>query len=165
MADGGASTMIMLVTSLLLSGAASVVLLESWGSVAESSSNNTSSRVADAETDVSFGGDRSDILLDTSGANQEITLYFQNTGIRPLDKSSFTIFVDGVSSSTTGAATLYPANGVWAPDYILEVTVTDASFNYADGDIATVTIIAQSTISEGVKGTDSETAEVRLSVW
>ena len=31
MADGGASTMIMLVTSLLLSGAASVVLLESWG--------------------------------------------------------------------------------------------------------------------------------------
>ena len=164
MADGGASTMIMLVTSLLLSGAASVVLLESWGSVAESSSNNTSSRVADAETDVSFGGDRSDILLDTSGANQEITLYFQNTGIRPLDKSSFTIFVDGVSSSTTGAATLYPANGVWAPDYILEVTVTDASFNYADGDIATVTIIAQSTISECVKGTDSETAEVRLSV-
>ena len=150
MADGGASTMIMLVTSLLLSGAASVVLLESWGSVAESSSNNTSSRVADAETDVSFGGDRSDILLDTSGANQEITLYFQNSGIRPLDKSSFTIFVDGVSSSTTGAATLYPANGVWAPDYILEVTVTDASFNYADGDIATVTIIAQSTISEGV---------------
>ena len=164
MADGGASTMIMLVPSLLLSGAASVVLIESWGSVAESSSNNASSRVANAETDVSFGGDRSDILLDTSGANQEITLYFQNTGIRPLDKSSFTIFVDGVSSSTTGAATLYPANGVWAPDYILEVTVTDASFNYADGDIATVTIIAQSTISEGVKGTDSETAEVRLSV-
>ena len=164
MADGGASTMIMLVTSLLLSGAASVVLLESWGSVAESSSNNTSSRVADAETDVSFGGDRSDILLDTSGANQEITLYFQNTGIRPLDKSSFTIFVDGVSSSTTGAATLYPTNGVWAPDYILEVTVTDASFNYADGEIATVTIVAQSTITEGVKGTDSETAEVRLSV-
>ena len=164
MADGGASTMIMLVTSLLLSGAASVVLLESWGSVAESSSNNTSSRVADAETDVSFGGDRSDVLLDTSGANQEITLYFQNTGIRPLDKSSFTIFVDGVSSSTTGAATLYPANGVWAPDYILEVTVTDASFNYADGEIATVTIVAQSTITEGVKGTDSETAEVKLSV-
>tara|TARA_B100001996_G_scaffold84908_1_gene62665 strand:- start:217 stop:711 length:495 start_codon:yes stop_codon:yes gene_type:complete len=164
MADGGTSTMIMLVTSLLLSGAASVVLIESWGSVAESSSNNASSRVANAETDVSFGGDRSDILLDTSGANQEITLYFQNTGIRPLDKSSFTIFVDGVSSSTTGAATLYPANGVWAPDYVLEVTVTDASFNYADGDIATVTIVAQSTISEGVKGTDSETAEVRLSV-
>ena len=33
MADGGTSTMIMLVTSLLLSGAASVVLIQSWGEV------------------------------------------------------------------------------------------------------------------------------------
>ncbi len=35
MADGGVSSMILLVTSLLISGAASVVLLESWGQVAE----------------------------------------------------------------------------------------------------------------------------------
>ena len=49
MADGGASTMILLVTSLLISGAASVVLLESWGSVAEASGNNSKGKVADAE--------------------------------------------------------------------------------------------------------------------
>jgi archaellum component FlaG (FlaF/FlaG flagellin family) len=156
--------MILLVTSLLISGAASVVLLESWGEVAEASGTNVKGNVADAETDVSFSGDRGDVLLDTSGANQEITLYFQNSGIRPLDKSSFTIFVDGVSATTTGSATLYPANGVWATDYVLEVTVTDSSFNYNDNDLASVTIIVQSTASEGVKGTDSETAEVRLSV-
>jgi len=164
MADGGASTMILLVTSLLISGAASVVLLESWGDVAQANGKNNRGKVADAETDVSFSGDRGDTLLDTSGANQEITLYFQNTGIRPLDKSSFTIFVDGVSSSVVGAATLYPANGIWATDYVLEVTVSDSSFNYLDNDLATVTIIVQSTVSDGVQGTDSETAEVRLSV-
>ena len=164
MADGGASTMILLVTSLLISGAASVVLLESWGQVAEASGTNAKEKVADAETDVSFSGDRGDVLLDTSGANQEITLYFQNTGIRVLDKDSFTIFVDGVSTSVVGSATLYPANGVWATDYVMEVTVTDASFSYSDNDLATVTIIAQSTVTDGVKGTDSETAEVRLSV-
>ena len=164
MADGGASTMILLVTSLLISGAASVVLLESWGQVAEASGTNAKEKVADAETDVSFSGDRSDVLLDTSGANQEITLYFQNTGVRILDKDSFTIFVDGVSSSVVGSATLYPANGVWATDYVMEVTVTDASFSYSNNDLATVTIIAQSTVTDGVKGTDSETAEVRLSV-
>ena len=164
MADGGASTMILLVTSLLISGAASVVLLESWGQVAEASGTNAKEKVADAETDVSFSGDRGDVLLDTSGANQEITLYFRNTGIRVLDKDSFTIFVDGVSSSVVGSATLYPANGVWATDYVMEVTVTDASFSYSDNDLATVTIIAQSTVTDGVKGTDSETAEVRLSV-
>ena len=93
-----------------------------------------------------------------------ITLYFQNTGVRVLDKDSFTIFVDGVSSSVVGSATLYPANGVWATDYVMEVTVTDASFSYSNNDLATVTIIAQSTVTDGVKGTDSETAEVRLSV-
>ena len=164
MADGGASTMILLVTSLLISGAASVVLLESWGQVAESSGTNAKEKVADAETDVSFSGDRGDVSLDTSGANQEITLYFQNTGVRVLDKDSFTIFVDGVSSSVVGSITLYPSNGIWATDYVIEVTVSDASFNYADNDLATVTIIAQSTITDGVKGTDSETAEVRLSV-
>lgn len=156
--------MILLVTSLLISGAASVVLLESWGQVAEASGTNAKEKVADAETDVSFSGDRGDVLLDTSGANQEITLYFQNTGIRVLDKDSFTIFVDGVSSSLVGSATLYPSNGVWATDYVMEVTVTDASFSYSDNDLATVTIIAQSTVTDGVKGTDSETAEVRLSV-
>lgn len=156
--------MILLVTSLLISGAASVVLLESWGQVAEASGTNAKEKVADAETDVSFSGDRGDVLLDTSGANQEITLYFQNTGIRVLDKDSFTIFVDGVSSSVVGSATLYPSNGVWATDYVMEVTVTDASFSYSDNDLATVTIIAQSTVTDGVKGTDSETAEVRLSV-
>ena len=164
MADGGASTMILLVTSLLISGAASVVLLESWGQVAEASGTNAKEKVADAETDVSFSGDRGDVLLDTSGSNQEITLYFQNTGIRVLDKDSFTIFVDGVSSSVIGSTTLYPSNGVWATDYVMEVTVTDTSFNYVDNDFATVTIIAQSTVTDGVKGTDSETAEVRLSV-
>ena len=156
--------MILLVTSLLISGAASVVLLESWGQVAEASGTNAKEKVADAETDVSFSGDRGDVLLDTSGANQEITLYFQNTGVRVLDKDSFTIFVDGISSSVVGSTTLYPANGVWATDYVIEVTVTDASFSYSDNELATVTIIAQSTVTDGVKGTDSETAEVRLSV-
>ena len=139
--------MILLVTSLLISGAASVVLLESWGDVAEANGTNAKGKVADSETDVSFSGDRGDVLLDTSGTNQEITLYFQNSGIRTLDKT-----------------TLYPSNGDWATDYVMEVTVSDASFSYSDNDLATVTIVVQSVVSDGVKGTDSETGEVRLSV-
>ncbi len=164
MADGGTSTMILLVTSLLLSGGASIVLLQSWGDVAKASGDNASGRLADAETDVSFSGDRSNTLLDTTGADQEITLYFQNSGIRPIDKSSFSIFIDGISSSVVGSATLYPPNGAWASDYVLEVTVSDSSFAYSNNSLATVTIVVQSTVSDGVKGTDSETAEVRLIV-
>ena len=164
MADGGVSSMIMLVTSLLLSGAASVVLIESWGNVAEANGDNAAERVANAETDVSFSGDRGDVLLNTAGANQEITLYFQNTGVRSLDKSSYSIFVDGVASATVGASTLYPTNGVWAPNYVLEVTVSDPSFSYSDQELVIVTIIVESTSLDGSKGVDSETAEVRLSV-
>ena len=44
MADSGVSSMILLVTSLLISGAASVVLLESWGQVAEASGTNAKER-------------------------------------------------------------------------------------------------------------------------
>ena len=40
MADGGASSMILLVTSLLISGAASVVLLDSWGDLAVATGTN-----------------------------------------------------------------------------------------------------------------------------
>ncbi len=108
MADGGTSTMILLVTSLLLSGGASVVLLQSWGDVAKASGDNASGRLADAETDVSFSGDRSNTILDTSGADQEITLYFQNSGVRPIDKSSFSIFVDGNTICSSRSSNLVP---------------------------------------------------------
>ena len=59
---------------------------------------------------------------------------------------------------------MYPASGVWASDHVLEVTVSDASFAYSDNDRVTVNIVVQSTVSEGVKGTSSASAEVRLSV-
>ena len=48
MADGGVSSMILLVTSLLISGAASVVLLESWGQVAEANGIYAKEKAADA---------------------------------------------------------------------------------------------------------------------
>jgi archaellum component FlaG (FlaF/FlaG flagellin family) len=164
MADGGASTMIILVASLIVSGLASVVLIDSWGEVADASGKISNSRLADIETDFSFSGDRGKVLLDTSGANQEITLYFQNTGDRILDKTTISIFVDGVALGSGSGSTLYPASGDWAPGTVLEVDVDDPSFNYSDGARITVTMIVQSEVSDGVKGTASETTEVRLSV-
>ena len=103
--------------------------------------------MADAETDVSFSGDRGDVLLDTSGTNQEITLYFQNTGSRTLDKVHSRYLLMVYLLILVGATTLYPTNGVWATEYVIEVTVSDASFSYADNDLATVTIVVQSTVT------------------
>jgi archaellum component FlaG (FlaF/FlaG flagellin family) len=164
MADGGASTMIILVASLIVSGLASVVLIDAWGEVADASGKISSSRLADIETDFAFSGDRAIVPLDTSGANQVITLFFQNTGDRTLDKTAIAIFVDGAAVGSGSGSTLHPASGDWAPGSVLEVDVDDPSFAYSDGDRITVTMIAQSEVREGVKGTASESVEVRLSV-
>jgi len=40
MADGGASSFIMLVTALLISGAAGTILIEQWGSAVRAMSDN-----------------------------------------------------------------------------------------------------------------------------
>ena len=163
MADGGASTMIMLVATLLISGAASAVLIDSWGDVVKTTSSNSKNEKANAETDVSFSGDLGDVTLDTSGTNQNITLFFQNTGLRTLDESTLSIFVDG-NPATILRSAIYPNNGVWASNYIIEVVVSEAAWNYVDTDLVIVTAVVKSTVSGGTSGTDSVTEEVRLSV-
>jgi len=69
MADGGASTMIMLVATLLISGAASAVLIDSWGDVVRTTNTNAKNDKANAKMDLSFSGDLGDVELDTSGIN------------------------------------------------------------------------------------------------
>ena len=163
MADGGASTMIILVASLIVSGLASVVLIEAWGEVADATEKVSSSRLADIETDFAFSGDRAGVpLVIPVGANQEITLHFQNTGDRIIEKNTIALFVDGVSVGSGSGSTLYPASGDWAPGTVLEVVVDDPSFNYSDGNRIVVTMIAQSEVRDGAKGTASETVQVRL---
>jgi len=160
MADGGASTMIILVASLIISGAASVVLIEAWGGLAEASDKVTSKRAADLETDVAISGDRGSTFLDTGA--KEITLFFENTGTRHLNTTTFGIFVDGTPVGTGSSMTLYPASGIWASGTIMSVIVTDTSFAYVDGDRATVTIVVKSEVSGGYVGSASATEEVRF---
>ena len=163
MADGGASTMIMLVATLLISGAASAVLIDSWGDVVRTTNTNAKHDKANAETDLSFSGDLGDVELDTSGTNQNITLFFQNSGIRTLDETTLSVFVDGAPASVLRTA-VYPTGSVWASNYILEVIVSDSSWSYADANLVSVTAVVKSTVSGGASGTDSATEEVRLSV-
>ena len=162
MADAGASTMIILVASLIISGAASVVLIDAWGGLAEASDKVTSKRAADLETDVAISGDRGSTFLDVGA--QEITLFFENTGTRHLNTTTYGIFVDGIAVGTGSSMTLYPASGIWAPGTIMSVIVTDASFGYSDGELAIVTIVVKSEASGGYIGSASATEEVRFVV-
>ena len=166
MADGGASTMIILVASLIVSGAASVVLIDSWGSLAEASGHVTSKRSADAETDVSIGGDRSNVLFTENAGDDEITLYFVNSGSTNIDMSDYAVFVDGTALGTGDSSTLYPSSGtIWGPGSVLEVVVSDSSFeDYVDDQIVTVMIVVNSEVSSGFSGTSTANEEVRLNV-
>ena len=162
MADAGASTMIILVASLLVSGVASVVLIEAWGDLAESSDKITSKRAADLETDVAISGDRGSTFLDNSGT-PEFTLYFENIGSRHLNTTTYGIIVDGDAVDPTGfSMTLYPASGIWAPGTVMSVIVSDASFAYSDGDRAMITIVVKSEATDGYVGSASDTEEVRF---
>jgi hypothetical protein len=95
---------------------------------------------------------------------QEITLFFENTGTRHLNTTTYGIFVDGIAVGTGTGMTLYPASGIWAPGTIMSVIVTDASFGYSDGELAMVTIVVKSEASGGNIGSASATEEVRFVV-
>ncbi|HIF45866.1 MAG TPA: hypothetical protein EYQ73_03605 [Candidatus Poseidoniales archaeon] len=164
MADGGSSTMIILVASLIVSGMASVALLNSWGDMAKLTAEQSDGRLADAETDVAIAGDRANVLYQTAGANDNMTIYFQNKGSRILDTSSVSIFIDGNSYTGSATLTLYPNSGIWSTGSMLEAVIEDAAFSYISGDRITVTIIVQSDLSGGHSGSASDTAEVRLVV-
>ncbi|MGY8670224.1 MAG: hypothetical protein ACKVJ7_04150 [Candidatus Poseidoniales archaeon] len=171
MADG-ASALIILTTSLILSGIAGVVLIDAWGDVASANQSGVNARVADIETDVSFAGDPAMVPLDDSGGvgNYKITFIIQNSGSRVLDHTTLALFVDGVafgagSDQKLADGSAIPGDHKWGPGdlIVFEVTETANEFNgFVDNTGITLTIVAESVIIAGHSGTDSETYEVRL---
>jgi archaellum component FlaG (FlaF/FlaG flagellin family) len=171
MADG-ASALIILTTSLILSGIAGVVLIDAWGDVASANQSGVNARVADIETDVSFAGDPAMVPLDDSGGvgNYKITFIIQNSGSRVLDHTTLALFVDGVafgagSDQNLADGSAIPGDHKWGPGdlIVFEVTETANEFNgFVDNTGITLTIVAESMIIAGHSGTDSETYEVRL---
>jgi archaellum component FlaG (FlaF/FlaG flagellin family) len=171
MADG-ASALIILTTSLILSGIAGVVLIDAWGDVASANQSGVNARVADIETDVSFAGDPAMVPLDDSGGvgNYKITFIIQNSGSRVLDHTTLALFVDGVafgagSDQKLADGSAIPGDHKWGPGdlIVFEVTETANEFNgFVDKTGITLTIVAESVVIAGHSGTDSETYEVRL---
>ena len=96
MADGGASSFILLATALLVSGSVSAVLISQWGEMATSFDQQRRGDEADFNTEMKFAGDLSNIEYDTSNpADEKITFYLQNTGQYELDEFSLFIKLNG----------------------------------------------------------------------
>ena len=160
MADGGASSFILLVTALLVSGSVSVLLINQWGQMAQSSTVNVAALEAERATGVAFAGDPMMVDLDTP--NQEITFYLQNIGENLLDPSTLVVIVDGESVTSSVVDTLVPAGNDWDSTRLLEVTVDSTSWSYASGDDVALTVAVSSEVANGYRGSTSISLEVRL---
>jgi archaellum component FlaG (FlaF/FlaG flagellin family) len=159
MADGGASSMIMLVTALLISGGASAVLISEWSNALRTVQVNEQASATEDGVDVALAGDPAMVAYDAT--LKTITLYFVNTGEFDLDTTSYEVLIDG-SPPTSTSESVQPSGTDWNPGYLLEITLTDTSWSFSDGDDVSVYFIG---ISESINGyTPSATtnAEVRL---
>jgi len=162
MADGGASSFIFLATALLISGTVSAVLISQYGDLASNMEQQRKGDEAHAKTSFEFAGDISNLAYNTSGLDETITFYLQNTGEYLLDITSVFVQLDGVAISDTDlTTTLLPSSGEWDSDDLLQVSL-QGNWGYADDNDISLTVVVQSEITFGQTGTDTKSTEARL---
>lgn len=160
MADGGATSFIMLVTALLVAGSVSTFLIAEWGDVARSMEMERRAQAIDAETDVSLAGDPGHVRYSLTG---QIQFYLMNSGTAVLDDSTLVVLVDGVQQSANVTTTVLNG-GDWSAGELLQVQVVDNTLTYANNTEVMLTVVVSSEFVSNVRGTDTLDAEVRLVV-
>ncbi|MEC7152061.1 MAG: hypothetical protein VXW85_06385 [Candidatus Thermoplasmatota archaeon] len=160
MADGGATSFIMLVTALLVAGSVSTFLIAEWGDVARSMEMERRAQAIDAETDVSLAGDPGHVRYSLSG---QIQFYLMNSGTSVLDDSTLVVLVDGVQQSANVTTTVMNG-GDWSAGELLQVQVVDNTLTYTNNTEVVLTVVVSSEFVSNVRGTDTLDAEVRLVV-
>ena len=159
MAGSAPSAFIFLMTALIVSAAVSAILVESWEGIADTYAKNRDKAAIDAKTDFSFAGNA--MKVDYDSGSFTMTFYLQNTGEIILEDAIGVAFVDGVRPADSTTATVV-GGGDWAPGKLLEIELVDTGWTYVSGSEPIIHIIAQSEVSNGVRGTDSLIMTVRL---
>jgi len=161
MADGGASSMIMLVTGLLISGSASVILIAEWSDMVRVAALHERSQSDKHELGVAISGDHAMVAYDATAG--EITLFLVNTGEHELNTTNYQFLVDG-EAPVSASGTILPSGTDWLPGYLAEVVLTDTNWNYSDGDDVSVFFVGTSESVNGIVHSVTTDAEVRLNV-
>ena len=164
MADGGASTFILLITALLVSGSVSAVLINQWGDMSSAIEENSRGKEADSKTSVAFAGDAMAVDYDDSVSPNVMTFYLQNTGQYVLDESTLVVIVDGISVTSSITTTILPGGADWTDVRLLEVEVSSTSWSYQNDDSVSLSAVVSSEVTAGYRGTSTMNIEVRLNV-
>ena len=164
MADGGASSFILLTTALLIAGSVSAVLVSQWGEMTSAIDQQRLENEADHKTDFSFAGDLSNVEYDISNPTDEtITFFLQNIGDYELDEDSLFIQLNGeiISDADLGTRIVTGLGTQWTSGLILEVELS-GDWNFADDQDIALTIFASSILVAGYSGELVVSEEVRL---
>ena len=163
MADGGASSFILLATALLISGSVSAVLINQYGDLAQTMGKQQKGEEANRQTSFEFSGDLSNVAYDTSNPIETMTFYLQNTGVYILDEDTLFIQVDGQSISAPDVfTTVLPLGGDWGNNDLLEVVISGA-WGLPDNSDVKFSVLVESTSSiTGYSGKAVDSVEVRL---
>ena len=162
MADGGASTIIMLVTALLISSAVSAVLVQEWSSTSRAIELQQEGLQLSEEIGIDFAGDPMMVSLSTNPGPKDITFYIQNTGIHTMDVSTLGVLVDGVNIDVDSTAFVPAGSGIWSPNVLLEVTLVVGANAFDDGQEISLYAIARSDGVSGISASASMNEEGRL---
>jgi len=161
MADGGASSFIMLVTALLISGAAGTILIEQWGSAVRAMSDNQQKAEHQSKVSIDFAGDPMMVIMDSSSSN-DITIHVLNSGEIEMSTSNFEVFVDGETPSSTSTS-ISPSGTDWLPGYIMEIIFSNTGYSsLTDNQDIKIFVTASSEMFGGNTYTTSFSKEVRL---
>jgi archaellum component FlaG (FlaF/FlaG flagellin family) len=161
MADGGASSFIMLVTALLVSGAAGTILIEEWGSAVKAISKNQQKSEHEGMVSIDFAGDPMMVVMD-SASNNDITIYVLNSGEIEMNTTNFLILIDGEEPTSTSTS-ISPTGTAWLSGYVMEITLSDAGYaSYVDRQDIQLFVTATSEPFAGNTYSSTFSKEVRL---
>tara|TARA_B110000444_G_scaffold261499_1_gene314273 strand:- start:60445 stop:60939 length:495 start_codon:yes stop_codon:yes gene_type:complete len=161
MADGGASSFIMLVTALLISGSVSTILISEWNKVARVAESDERKSYGSLGVSVDFAGDPMMVgFEDPAVGDDELTVYVINSGIHEMS-TTFELLINGVAPATM-TTSISPSGTDWLPGYLLEITASDNTLTYTDGDDASLFFVGISEPIQGYQHSATMNKEVRL---
>ncbi|MDA7463198.1 hypothetical protein N9M83_00690 [Candidatus Poseidonia alphae] len=166
MADGGASSFIMLITALLVSGGASSLLINEWSDAVQVTTKADRKAMISGEISVTFAGDPAMVSYDdnpTLPAFESMTFYLLNDGLHELSTTNYQLLIDGIEPSGVSFAFVASATS-WGPGDMVEVTADDTSFGYSNGDDVRIFFTGSSVKVGGFIHSVTTDEEVRLHV-
>ena len=130
MAEISIPTLILFIASIVIAAGVAGVLIDTVSGISNSVDDRGGDVSKSIQTDTEIISDPEVGVYD--GANNTVTLYVKNTGVRtlPTNGNSFDPFVDGIYRTNTSITVVDGSD--WTPDTVVELTINEVSLSPGD---------------------------------